>query len=161
MSAGSIELPADALRVAGALLLAVRTLEQKLRTVAGADALSLTDIGVLVQIDAGVDLPSQVARALRLDPARVTHVTDRLVEYGLIERGIDPRDRRCWRLNLTATGRQRLEEARADTSGAVDALLEGLTRDERTALLTGLDALRRDLFMEPAVQRATPVAVEA
>lgn len=103
MSAGSVEAPADALRVSGALLLAVRTLEQKLRTVAGSDALSLTDIGVLVQIENGVDLPSQVARALRLDPARVTHVTDRLVEYGLIERGIDPRDRRCWRLNLTAT----------------------------------------------------------
>jgi len=140
----------DALRTAGTLLLAVRTLEQKLRVTSGSNALSLTDIAVLGQIEHGVDLPSQVARALRLDPARVTHVTDRLVEYGYIERGIDPKDRRCWRLQLTSTGHVRLAEGKEDLMVAVDQVLEGLSGEERSGLLVGLEGLRRELFT-PAV----------
>jgi DNA-binding MarR family transcriptional regulator len=150
----------DALGVASVMLLAVRTLEHKLRAIAGADALTLTDIGVLSQIEEGVDLPSQVARALRLDPARVTHVTDRLVEFGFMERAIDSRDRRCWRLRLTDAGKARLEEARVDTKAAVEALLEGLSPEESAALMNGLLGLQRELFMGSATHlRLAPLPI--
>src|SRR3954447_17943584 len=100
----------DALRSAGTLLRLVRTIDQQLRTTSARDdALSITELGVLGQIDRGIDLPSQVARSLRIDPARVTHLTDRLVEQGYITRDADPRDRRRWRLQLTVGGGERLE----------------------------------------------------
>ncbi len=73
---------ADALRGAGTLLLLVRALEQDLRTAGGSDPLNLTELGVLGQIERGANLPSLVARALQLDPARVTHISDRLVTQG-------------------------------------------------------------------------------
>ncbi|HKC76615.1 MAG TPA: MarR family transcriptional regulator [Chloroflexota bacterium] len=133
----------DALYYAGTLLRLVRTLDQQLRAATGPDSLTTTELGVLGQIDHGVDLPSLLARTLRLDPARVTHVADRLVARGYIVRAVDPRDRRCWRLHLTPLGRQRLEEGRADVRAAMEALLGGLTEEERTGLLRGLEGVRR------------------
>ena len=133
----------DALYYAGTLIRLVRALDQQLRAATGPDALTTTELGVLGQIDHGVDLPSLLARTLRLDPARVTHVADRLVARGYIVRAVDPRDRRCWRLHLTPLGRQRLEEGRADVRAAMEALLGGLTEEERSGLLRGLEGVRR------------------
>jgi DNA-binding MarR family transcriptional regulator len=140
----------DALRLAGTLIILVRALEQQVRAASGADVLTLTDIGVLGQIDRGVELPSQVARALRLDPARVTHVTDRLVQHGYVARTVDPHDRRCWRLQLTDTGRQRLAEGRREVASNMERLLEGLSDVEREQLIDALERVRRHLADVPA-----------
>jgi hypothetical protein len=53
-------------------------LEQYMRSAAAGDTLTLTQLGLLGQIEGGIDRPSLVARALRLDRARITHVTDRV-----------------------------------------------------------------------------------
>src|SRR5437868_13978464 len=121
----------DALYYAGTLLRLVRALDQHLRAATGPDPLNTTELGVLGQIDHGVDLPSLLARTLRLDPARVTHVADRLAARGYIAREVDPKDRRCWRLHLTPLGRPRLEEGRADVRAAMDARLGGLAEEAR------------------------------
>jgi MarR family transcriptional regulator for hemolysin len=133
----------DALHYAGTLLRLVRALDQQLRTATGPDPLSVLELSVLVRIDRGVDLPSLLARTLRLDPARVTHMVDRLVTRGYIVREVDPKDRRCWRLHLTPQGTQRLDEGLADMRTAMEALLDGLTEEERAGLMLGLDGVRR------------------
>jgi DNA-binding MarR family transcriptional regulator len=133
----------DALYYAGTLLRLVRALDQRLRAATGPDPLTTTELSVLGHIDHGVDLPSLLARTLRLDPARVTHVADRLVARGYIGRAVDARDRRCWRLHLTPLGRQRLEEGRADIRAAMESLLGGLSEEERAGLLRGLEGVRR------------------
>ena len=120
----------------------------------GCEYVDIAELGVLAQIDRGVDLPSQVARALRLDPARVTHLTDRLVARGYIERTIDPQDRRCWRLHLTALGAQRLAEGRGDVSVAMETLLDGLSEEERAGLIRGLEGVRRVLGTLPPIAPA-------
>jgi DNA-binding MarR family transcriptional regulator len=135
----------DALRLVGTLILLVRTVEQEARQVAGADDLTIMDLGLLGQIDRGADCPSQLARALRLDPARVTHVTDRLVALGYVARAVDPNDRRRWRLSLTAAGADRLASGRRDTRTAVETLLRGLSDEERAAVSTGVAGIRREL----------------
>jgi DNA-binding MarR family transcriptional regulator len=146
MGRASVSAPAlDGLRLVGTLMLLVRTLEQRARQMTGTDDLTITDLGLLGQIDRGADCPSQVARALRLDPARVTHVTDRLVALGYVARAVDPNDRRRWRLSLTAAGEQRLAAGRRDTRMAVETLLEGLSDDERAAVATGVEGIRREL----------------
>lgn len=133
---------ADALRGAGTLLLLVRALEQDLRTAGGSDPLNLTELGVLGQIERGANLPSLVARALQLDPARVTHISDRLVTQGYIVRTVDPSDRRRWRLDLTERGRERLEEGRNAVQLAMETLLAQLAAPDRHALQQGLGAVR-------------------
>lgn len=135
----------DGLRLIGTLILLVRSLEQQLRQAPGADTLTVSDLGVLGQIDRGVDCPSHLARSLRLDPARVTHLTDRLVALGYLTRASDPADRRRWRLSLTPAGAARLAGGRTQTLAAVDALLADLTEEERSALTQGVTGIRRVL----------------
>ena len=146
MGRASVSAPAlDGLRLVGTLMLLVRTVEQRSRQATGADDLTMTDLGVLGQIDRGADCPSHVARALRLDPARVTHVTDRLVALGYVARAVDPNDRRRWQLSLTADGTARLAAGRLDTLAAVESLLSGLSEEERDAVATSVAGIRREL----------------
>jgi DNA-binding MarR family transcriptional regulator len=142
----SVSTRADALREVGTLVLLLRAIDQRLRSGSGPDALTLAELGVLGQVARGSDSPSIVARTLRLDPARVTHLVDRLVEHGSITRGVDADDRRRWRLQLTAHGSESLAEGRATTRAAMEALLEGLTAEERDGLALGLEGARRVLL---------------
>lgn len=135
----------DGLRLAGTLLLLVRSIDQRQRQGPDAGALAFAELHVLGQVERGVDCPSHLARALRLDPARVTHLTDRLVADGRLTRSADPIDRRRWRLSLTAAGREGLAEGRTRIRATVEALLIGLTSEERAGLEYGLLAARRVL----------------
>ena len=143
---------ADPLRLAGGVLLLARGLDQALRG-AHSDGLTLNELGMLGQIERGVDLPSQLARAMRLDPARVTHLLDRLAEHRYIDREADARDRRCWRLRLTEAGTARLVRGRAETAAAMETLLASVREDELAALALGLEGVRRALTT-PAEARA-------
>lgn len=136
--------PHDALWQVGTMLRLLRALDQQLRATAPGGA-SLVELSVLSRIAQGSDLPSQVARTLRLDPARVTHVVDRLVTIGALTRTIDPADRRCWRLGLTESGTMYLEAGKTSLRGALEALLAGLADDERAAFGAGLVGVRRVL----------------
>ena len=140
----------DALHLTGALLLLVRAVDQRFRAETGTRGLTLSDIGVLGQIERGVDGPSQIARVLRLDPARVTHLVDRLVTHGCIVREDDPSDRRRCHLRLTALGREQLERGRADARAAMESLLDGLSAEERAGLRQGLAGVCRVLHISPA-----------
>jgi DNA-binding MarR family transcriptional regulator len=127
----------------------LRALDQRLRG-PEPDAASLAELSVLSRVAQGVELPSQVARALRMDPARVTHVVDRLVTLGALTRTIDPADRRCWRLGLTESGMTYLAEGKENIRAALEALLVGLTDDERAAFSAGMVGVRRVLDALPA-----------
>ena len=136
---------ADVLRMVGTLALLMRSLDQRVRAAGHAEPLSIADLSVLRQIERGVDLPSTVARALRLDPARLTHIADRLVERGYIERALDPEDRRRWRLRLTEAGTERLRQGQADIMAVMDDVLGGISVEERAELAHALQAVRRVL----------------
>jgi DNA-binding MarR family transcriptional regulator len=149
-SQDSVSTIPDALREVGTLVLLVRAVDQRLRAGTGPDALTLAELGVLGQVARGLDSPSVVARTLRLDPARVTHLVDRLVEHGSVTRGIDPDDRRRWRLEPTTHGLEALADGRAAARTAMEALLDGLTAAERDGLALGLEGARRVLLAEVA-----------
>jgi DNA-binding MarR family transcriptional regulator len=134
---------ADPFRMAGTLLLLVRSLAHDFRQ--SEDDMDLADLSVLRQIERGRDLPSAVARALRIDPGRVSRIVDRLEKDGYVARRQDPDDRRCWHLHLTAGGAERLARGKDEIRVAMSALLQGLSDDELAALETGLESVRREL----------------
>lgn len=134
----------DPFRTVGTLLLLVRALAQQLRD-EGADDLDLADVSVMRQIERGRDMPSAVARALRLDPGRVSRIVDGLERAGYVARRQDPDDRRCWHLHLTESGTERLQRGKGEIRSAMEALLRGLSDEDRAALEAGLEAARRDL----------------
>jgi DNA-binding MarR family transcriptional regulator len=135
--------PADPFRMAGTLLLLVRSLAHEFRQ--AEDDMDLADLSVLRQIERGRDLPSAVARALRLDPGRVSRIVDGLEKDGYVARRQDPNDRRCWHLHLTTEGAERLARGKDEIRAAMSALLQGLSEAELAALETGLESARREL----------------
>ena len=123
---------ADGLRSVGVLAHLVRELDQRLRAARRADGVNLTELSVLSCVEAGNDAPGCIARAMRLDAARMTRVTGRLVALGYLQREADADDRRRWRIHLTWLGAERLAMGRADVDVALRQVAAGLsTRDQR------------------------------
>lgn len=135
----------EALRTAMTLLSLMRSVSNQFRQMEDEGELTLTDLTVLAAIGRGVDLPSNLARRLRLDFARISRISDHLHALGYIERETDPSDRRRSRLRLTESGRLRLARGQADLATVMDGIAEGLTPDEQQGLEAAIDGIRRVL----------------
>ena len=133
----------DALGLAGGLLKFARILDQQVRLARPEDGLNLAELSVLGAVAAGHDTPSAIARAVRLDPARITHISDRLVSLSYLRREPDQLDRRRWRMHLTTTGEKRAEDGRSDVDTSMRRLLVGLTQAEIDGMLRALEGIRR------------------
>lgn len=85
--------------------------------------------------------PTQAALAahLGIDRTVLTYVLDDLVEAGLLERQVDPADRRVRRLAATATGRTLIADLETRVGAAERQILTGLTDAEQRALRSGLE----------------------
>src|SRR5579862_5408840 len=55
---------------------------------------------------------ARLAQLLQIEPIALVRLIDRLEEVGLVERRLDPRDRRIWRLYLTPSAAPVLERIR-------------------------------------------------
>ncbi|MFC3499809.1 MarR family winged helix-turn-helix transcriptional regulator [Micromonospora krabiensis] len=79
------------------------------------------------------DVPTQGALAARLviDRSVLTYVIDDLEGAGLIERQLDPRDRRARRIVATEKGRRVLADAEERVARAEDYVLGGLSPEQR------------------------------
>jgi DNA-binding MarR family transcriptional regulator len=87
--------------------------------------------------------PTQIALAEQMgyDKTRLIVILDQLADEGLIERTPDPEDRRARIVQLTAAGRARHLQARADIRAMESELLDGFGEAERTMLRTALGRL--------------------
>lgn len=63
---------------------------------------------------AGPCTVTRLTDALRLSPSATSHLVDRLVERGLVDRAEDPEDRRQKRVAITPTGQALLERLAAE-----------------------------------------------
>jgi DNA-binding MarR family transcriptional regulator len=84
--------------------------------------------------------PTQASLAahLGIDRTVLTYVLDDLVEHGVLERTVDPTDRRVRRLAATASGRELLAELEQRVADAERDLLAGLSPGEQQQLRTSL-----------------------
>jgi DNA-binding MarR family transcriptional regulator len=83
----------------------------------------------------------RVAEAIGCNPANATTVVDRLEARGLVERTLDPGDRRVRALVLTDDG-MRIRAAICERLGAAPAWLAGLDPEERLRLADLLARVR-------------------
>ncbi len=93
---------------------------------------------------------------------------DRLEEAGLIERRLNPRDRRMWMLYLTPAAQPVLEQIRRLSKAVREEALIGLPEPEREALVAALRHLKSNLCnkkspidREPSAACATASADQA
>lgn len=86
--------------------------------------------------------PSQLSETLMLTRAGMTNRLDRLEAAGLVERTLDPADRRSFRVRLTDKGYSTVDDAMTAHTANVTRLLSALGEEQ-----TGtLDALLRILL---------------
>jgi MarR family transcriptional regulator, organic hydroperoxide resistance regulator len=96
----------------------------------------------LLRLDVDEGMPMRrLACALHCDNSNVTGIVDRLEDRGLVERRIDPEDRRVKRLVLTAEGASLRDELSARLTQPPEPLRR-LAADEQRALR---DLMRRAL----------------
>ncbi|MEV6810641.1 MarR family transcriptional regulator [Micromonospora sp. NPDC051296] len=87
----------------------------------------------LFQLDPDRPLPArELAGQLRCDRSNVTALVDKLEQAGLVERRVDPADRRQKTLLVTEAGRRMREQVHRVLSDS--RLLAGLTIEELTTL---------------------------
>ena|SRR5436305_13997347 len=78
---------------------------------------------------------TELANAVTLTQAGLTHLANRLERAGLVERQRDPVDRRSFFVVLNAAGLRRLDEARRTHNEVIRHAFTGrLTRTQRRAL---------------------------
>ncbi|MGS0686280.1 MarR family winged helix-turn-helix transcriptional regulator [Nakamurella sp. GG22] len=84
--------------------------------------------------------PTQASLAahLGIDRTVLTYVIDDLVDAGVIERTVDPADRRVRRLAATPAGRDLLAQLEQRVADAERELLDGLSDREQEQLRTAL-----------------------
>ena len=81
----------------------------------------------------GAQTPSQLATALKVTSGRISTLLAALEKKGLIEREVDPNDRRIVHVNLTEQGRAKAKQQRGGMRDAVcwgfSQMGEGRTRE--------------------------------
>jgi MarR family 2-MHQ and catechol resistance regulon transcriptional repressor len=84
---------------------------------------------------------NEIGRRVRLTSGSITSAVDRLEAKGLVERRLDPEDRRTRVVHLTAAGRKLIACAFADHERAMERAAAGLTPDERAEVVALLKRL--------------------
>lgn len=89
---------------------------------------------------------AKIGEKLLIAKAQMTHLIDKLVEMGFIEREICPADRRTMNISLNAKGRKFMEEQDSLILNAVRDNMGSLSDGELEALSGSLRNLRDTLF---------------
>jgi DNA-binding MarR family transcriptional regulator len=127
----------------------------------GGQDLSLRQLAVLYLIREGAVFPSELARQLRVAPAVVTGLLDRLEQRGYLTRLADAGDRRRLRLALTDTGLAASLAVQQMLSQDVAAYLDRVPDSQLDALEQALGLLESVVDgLEQVSPRLGPVAVE-
>ena len=102
----------------------------------------------------GLDQIGLAAR-IGIDRTNVGLLVDQLEARGLMERRVDDRDRRVWRLHLTAQGIRFQDRVRPATRRAQEEILSCLTDTERETLLSLLARVvqANDKLARPGLRR--------
>ncbi|MFI6291135.1 MarR family winged helix-turn-helix transcriptional regulator [Nonomuraea sp. NPDC050790] len=79
-------------------------------------------------------IPSELAAVLMMSRAGMTNRLDRLEAAGLVERTLDPADRRSFRITLTEEGRRVIDETLTEHAATLARLAAGLSPEDTASL---------------------------
>lgn len=93
--------------------------------------------------------PSELAESLMMSRAGMTKRLDRLEAAGLVERTLDPADRRSFRITLTRPGLELIDTALTEHAANLARLETALEPGERSVLEHSLRTLLRTVGEQP------------
>jgi DNA-binding MarR family transcriptional regulator len=121
-----------------------RELDRQLRDAHG---LGVSEFDVLITLFNGAERGvrmTDLAEAIMLSPAGLTHMVTRLERDRLVARAVDPADRRSFLVRLTPDGRARLDAARVTHNAVIhDRFTAKLTGTRLRQLASAWDAILR------------------
>lgn len=82
----------------------------------------------------------ELAEQIGVSSPSLSIMVDRLVEEGLLNREVDPEDRRAVRISLTDQARSTIDAVRQHLLAGLETLAGGLTDQEKDELLSALQA---------------------
>jgi DNA-binding MarR family transcriptional regulator len=133
--------PADVAEMAARLRLSATRLARRLRQQADS-GFTLTQLSALAVFDGhGPRTLGALAELERVAPPSITKVVTKLEAEGLVERAIDPGDRRVTYVTTTKAGRELLAESRRRKTTWLTARIRELPADEQARLADALDVL--------------------
>ena len=122
----------------------IRELDGHLRAAHG---LGVSEFDVLITLFNGAERGvrmTDLAKAIMLSPAGLTHMVTRLERDRLVERAVDPADRRSFLVRLTPGGRDRLDAARVTHNAVIrNRFTARLTDPQLHQLSSAWDAILR------------------
>ncbi|MEN3537574.1 MarR family transcriptional regulator [Microbispora sp. ZYX-F-249] len=140
------DLDLSAMGVFGRLALVTRVVEGRVEEVFNRHGLRSGDFDVLAALRRSGPpytlIPSELSDMVMMSRAGMTSRLDRLEAAGLIERSLDPADRRSFKVTLSEKGREVIDAALADHAANLARLASGLSSREAATL----DRLLRDLL---------------
>lgn len=92
--------------------------------------------------EAGTLHVAEIGERLLIARAQMTHLIDKLVDLGMVERQMDAADRRMINVVLTSEGRAIVEERDSNIKQATKETLSCLTDEELETLSDSLEKLR-------------------
>ena len=95
--------------------------------------------------DQGVT-PTVLSLSQRVSKNTISSLLRSLEDQLLIQRNLDPVDRRVFRIQLTETGRSLIQKSAPDRVAALNTMFSGLNKDEKENLLALLDKLHQSLI---------------
>jgi len=118
--------------------LARRLRQQSVGQVTASQHSALATVGARGPLSLG-----EMAAIEQIAPPSMTRIAARLEQVGLVERQVDPADRRIARLAITAAGASLLEETRTRRDLYLARCVQRFTEEERAVLAAALPLLER------------------
>lgn len=87
----------------------------------------------------------ELAELLELQPIALVHLLDQLAEMGLVERRVDPADRRAYQLFLTPAAAPHLSEIKQIGASLQTDMLRGLNKQQSALVMSSLRIVRDNL----------------
>lgn len=152
------DLDLSALGVLGRIARLTAVLSPAVEAVFARHGLSGADFDVLTTLRRSgapyVLMPSQLSSALMMSRTGMTGRLDRLEGRGLIERSLDPADRRSFRVALTAHGLALIDRVLEEHAANLSKIMAPMSRRQVTELEAGLRSLLGTVTATPSTSQA-------
>jgi MarR family transcriptional regulator for hemolysin len=121
----------------------MRTYSDQLAKVYG---MTRAQLAILVRLEQRPGISqNELAVIAEVSPMTIARLIDRLEEHGLVERCVDPADRRIWRLELTPAAAPRLRQVKRLLAKLNSVVTEGIDPAVLDTMALGLCRMKKNL----------------
>lgn len=137
-------MPVDGQRLQRAIAGLLRRFEYRDRSEICCHGISVSQCHTLeAAVEQGLPTMGELAAQLFVSMSTMTRIVDGLERQGLVERRLDERDRRAWRVVPTAAGRALADRIRGELAAGAAEVLARIEEGNRDSIIFAVEELAR------------------